>query len=253
MHLPGKETLWMDAFTRRDFEVNGCTVTVICPPRPLEKRYWAWKGEFLDAFPETEMALLRKGFYIVYLEFQNQYGSPAAVAKWNDLHACLTGDFGFAQRPALIGLSRGGLYCYNWAAANPDKVACIYGDAPVCDLRSWPGGKGVGRGSPADWQRVMDVYGFASEADTLAYDGNPVDALAPLAAARIPLLHVFGDADESVPWEENTGVVTRRYRELGGSIELIRKPGCGHHPHGLKDPMPIVKFIVKHTITPHNC
>ena len=29
---------------------------------------------------------------------------------------------------------------------NTDKVFCIYVDAPVCDFKSWPGGKGKGKG-----------------------------------------------------------------------------------------------------------
>ena len=65
------------------------------------------------------------------------------------------------------------------------------------------------------------------------------------ADAHIPLLHVYGEADTVVPWDENTGVVAERYRKLGGSIVLIPKPGKGHHPHGLEDPTPIVEFILK--------
>ena len=63
----------------------------------------------------------------------------------------------------------------------------------------------------------------------------------------MPLLHVYGDADEVVPWEENTGLVAERYRKLGGDITLIAKPGVKHHPHGLEDSTPIVEFIVKAT------
>ena len=74
-----------------------------------------------------------------------------------------------------------------------------------------------------------------------------MDRLAPLAQHQVPLLHVFGDADEVVPWEENTGLIASRYEALGGSITLIRKPGVGHHPHGLEDSTPIVDFIVNHT------
>jgi hypothetical protein len=36
-------------------------------------------------------------------------------------------------------MSRGGLIIYNCAVANPEKVAAIYGDAPVMDFKSWPG------------------------------------------------------------------------------------------------------------------
>jgi len=73
-----------------------------------------------------------------------------------------------------------------------------------------------------------------------------VDNLEPLAKARVPLLHVYGEADTVVPWEENTGIVVERYRKLGGTIKLIPKPGIAHHPHGLADPTPIVEFILKH-------
>ena len=160
----------------------------------------------------------------------------------------MTEKYGFAKKAALVGLSRGGLYCYNWAAANPDKVACVYADAPVCDFKSWPGGKGQGKGSPGDWQLVLERYGFANEAEALAYDKNPVDNLEPLAKAKVPLLHVYGDADDVVPWEENTGLVAQRYRQLGGDITLMTKPGVGHHPHGLDDSTPIVEFIAKHAM-----
>jgi hypothetical protein len=36
-----------------------------------------------------------------------------------------------------------------------------------------------------------------------------------------------------VPCEENTGLIEARCEALGGSITLMRKPGIGHHPHGL--------------------
>jgi acetyl esterase/lipase len=189
---------------------------------------------------------LKQGFHIVYMRVPDMLGAPAAVAHWNALYQELTEKYGFAKKAALVGLSRGGLYCYNWGAANPEKVACIYGDAPVCDFKSWPGGKGKGKGSPRDWKLVLERYGFADEAAALAYDKNPIDNLAPLASAKVPLLHVYGDADDVVPWDENTGLLAERYRKLGGSITLIAKPGVGHHPHGLDDPTPIVDFIARH-------
>jgi len=41
--------------------------------------------------------------------------------------------------------------------------------------------------------------------------------------------------------------VEERYRALAGSIVVIHKPGLGHHPHGLDDPSPVVKFISEQT------
>ena len=63
---------------------------------------------------------------------------------------------------------------------------------------------------------------------------------------HIPLLHVVGDADKVVPVSENTAIVEKRYKALGGQIQVIHKKGVGHHPHSLKDPKPIVDFILKH-------
>ncbi len=243
--FPGKRSDW-HGFRRYDFEVDHKPVLVVAPNKPAGEKPWVWHGEFFGHKPAPDVALLGRGFHIVYMRVPDMLGCPRAVRHWDAFYNELTEKYGFAKKAALVGLSRGGLYCYNWAAANPDKVACIYGDAPVCDFKSWPGGKGKGKGSPRDWKLVLQTYGFKNDTEALAYDKNPVDNLAPLAKAGVPLLHVYGEADDVVPWDENTGVIAQRYRQLGGAIELIAKPGVGHHPHGLDDPAPIVEFIMRH-------
>ncbi|MGE5194932.1 MAG: GDSL-type esterase/lipase family protein, partial [Deltaproteobacteria bacterium] len=131
-------------------------------------------------------------------------------------------------------------------ARNPTQVAGLYNDAPVCDFKSWPGGKGKGKGSRDDWKRCLAAYGLTEE-QALEYKLNPVDNLAPLAKAKVPLLHVCGTADDVVPFEENTQIVAERYRAMGGPITVIAKPGVGHHPHSLQNPSPIVAFVLQHT------
>lgn len=247
--FPGRRSKWQ-GFERYDFDVNGPMVTVVAPKTAAKGKPWVWHGEFFGHKPDPDVALLEKGFHIAYMRVSDMLGSPPAVKHWNAFYAVLTKQYGFNKKPALVGLSRGGLYCYNWAIANPDKVACIYGDAPVCDFKSWPGGKGKGRGDAKNWQLVMDLWGFKDEAEALAYKGNPVDNLDGLAKRKVPIIHVFGDADETVPWQENTGLVAERYRKLGAPIELIAKAGVGHHPHGLQDSTPIVEFILKYAAAP---
>ncbi len=95
----------------------------------------------------------------------------------------------------------------------------------------------------------LKSYGLTEER-LAEYRGNPVDNLEPLARARIPLLHVVGDADDVVPVAENTAILEARYKQLGGQITVIHKPGVGHHPHSLKDPAPIVDFVVRYA-APH--
>lgn len=246
-HQPfaGKVSEW-NGFRRCDFQVDGKPVLVVIPKEVAEGRPWVWHGEFFGHKPAPDIALLKRGFHVVYMKVPNMLGSPKAVAHWDACYRQMTTVHGLSGKPALVGLSRGGLYCYHWAIANPNRVACVYGDAPVCDFRSWPGGFGKGKGSPKDWQLVLQQWGFQNDAEAKAFDGNPVDRLAPLAKSGVPLLHVYGDADKVVPWDENTGVLAERYKALGGQIQLIAKPGVGHHPHGLEDSTPIVEFILKH-------
>lgn len=242
--FPGKKSAW-NGYDRYDFTVADKAAIVVVPKQAAPGKPWLWRGEFFGAFPSADIALLGHGFHIAYLAVPNQFGSPAAMEKWAAFYAELTDKYGLSKKPALLGMSRGGLYCYAWASANPGKVACIYGDAPVCDLKSWPGGKGKGKGSPRDWALAMEVFGSRDEAEALAWKGSPIDVLAPIAKAKIPIIHVYGEADDVVPASENTLVLAERYRALGGEITLIAKPGVGHHPHGLEDPTPVVEFIRK--------
>ncbi len=232
---------------RRDFEVAGRNCLLIVPESPADGKPWIWRTEFFGHEPQADLALIEKGFHVTYIDVQNMYGAPVALDLMDAFYGHLTKDRGLSRKAVLEGFSRGGLFSLNWAARNPDQVACIYNDAPVCDFKSWPGGRGRGKGSPGDWKQCLEVYKLTEE-QALAYKLNPVDNLAPLAKAKIPLLHVCGDADEAVPIEENTRLVEKRYKELGGPITVIAKPGVGHHPHSLVDPTPIVEFVLKHTI-----
>ena len=244
----GKKSTWR-GYERRDFVHDGRKCIVVVPKTAAAHRPWIWRARFFGHQPQTDLALLAKGFHLVYMDVGGLFGCPKAVAHWNAFYKLLTTTHGLGARPALEGMSRGGLIIFNWAAANPKKVACLYADAPVCDFKSWPGGKGTGKGSAGDWRACCKVYGL-TEAEALAYKKNPIDNLAPLAKAKVPLLHVVGLADRVVPVAENTRIVEQRYKALRGSIRVIGKKDCGHHPHSLKDPKPIVEFILKHTAWP---
>ena len=243
--ISDKKSDW-HGFDRYEFSVTDRRCWVVVPKIPAEGRPWIWRARFFGVEPQTDIALLKLGFHLAYCDVSGMFGSPRAVEHWNAFYRVMTQQHQLAARPALEGLSRGGLIIYNWAARNPEKVACIYGDAPVCDFKSWPAGQGQGKGSSAAWAACLKAYGM-SEAEALAYRKNPIDNLQPLARANVPLLHVVGDADVVVPVAENTSIMATRYRQAGGSMRVINKPGIGHHPHSLKDPGPIVSFILQHT------
>lgn len=244
--LPGAVSSY-HGYERHDLQVDGCAAIVVEPRDAAPGNPWIWRAEFFDHRPELDLALLARGWRLAFIDVGNTFGAPSAMKRWDAFYALLTGTYRLSKRPVLEGLSRGGLYVYNWAAAHPDRVGVIYGDNPVCDFKSWPGGKGKGPGSPDDWKKLIRDYGFASEQEALAYRRNPIDNLAPLARAHVPIIHCAADADEVAPHEENTAILEQRYRSLGGTIQVIVKHGYGHHPHGLDDPTPLVEFIERYT------
>ena len=243
--LPSKKSQW-NSYNRYDFVVDSRDCLVVVPKVAAAGRPWIWRMEFFGHEPQADIALLGKGFHVAYMDLQNMYGAPVAMKHMDAFYDFLTGHRRLSHTTVLEGFSRGGLFAFNWAARHPNRVACIYADAPVCDFKSWPGGKGKGVGSPDDWQSCLKIYGL-TEAEALAYQLNPIDNLAPLAKAGVPLLHVVGDADVVVPLAENTAIVEKRYKELGGRIKVIVKKGVGHHPHSLPEPAPIVDFILSNT------
>ncbi len=235
-----------EGYKRLDFVVDGRSCLLIVPKQPALNNPWTWRTEFFGAFPQADLALLPKGYFIAYMDVQNMYGAPVALDHMDKFYNYLKNTYQLAPKTVLEGFSRGGLFAFNWAARHPDQVACLYVDAPVCDFKSWPAGKGKGQGSPEDWARLKQAYGFSTDEQAVAYKANPIDNLKPLADAKLPIFAVCGDADKTVPYDENIQIVEKRYKELGGEIEVIVKPGGDHHPHSLPDPTPIVNFILSH-------
>ncbi|MEQ9439018.1 MAG: prolyl oligopeptidase family serine peptidase [Cyclobacteriaceae bacterium] len=225
------------------FDERQCRIVV--PKKPAKGNPWLWRARFFGHRPEADLALLDRGFYIAYIDVADLYGSPQAVKLWNDFYELLNSRYLFADKAALEGMSRGGLSVFNWAAENPEKVACIYVDAPVCDIKSWPGGLMDGMGSVEDWQKCLKAYNFTEE-EAKEYAQNPVDKVQILIDHQIPLLVVSGDQDQIVPYSENAEPMVEQYQAQGGKVKVIIKKGEGH-VHGLPNARPIIQFILKYT------
>ncbi|HEX4086023.1 MAG TPA: alpha/beta hydrolase [Chthoniobacteraceae bacterium] len=240
-----EQDVWMEC-RRFLFSYHGRESFLVLPETPHPLRPWLWRPTFFGAWPETDLRLIRKGFHLAYTDVLDFYASPAGVEHGHHFHALLR-KIGMAAKFAFIALSRGGLFAYRYAEAFPEQVAVIYADAPVCDVRSWPGGLGVAQRAVPEFQQLLAAHGI-SEADALKESFQPIYRLESLASHGIPLIHVGGDADDVVPFQENTLPLAREYRALGGHIQVIVKPGIKHHPHCLDDPEPVVRFIEKYTL-----
>ena len=153
----------------------------------LESVPWVFYAPTLPPYPGNEERwmierFLASGIAVAGIDVGESFGSPEGRRIYSAFHAKLVADHGLAEKACLLARSRGGLMLYNWAAENPDKVAAIAGIYPVCDLRTYPG-----------IEKASKAYGMSPERlQQLLPLHNPVNRLAPLAAAGVPIFHIHG-------------------------------------------------------------
>lgn len=243
LYLPGEISSeeWLGAI-RHKIVLDGSTAWVVEPADPLPGKKWFWLPEWPDAFPERNgvRELLQLGYHMIYINIYGQYANDASLEIMKRFYDYLKA-LGFAAKGALIGMSLGGLYSFRYAQKYPETVACIYADAPVCDLNYRVESKRPDAGA------VAKAYGV-NEEELDNYPLSPVNNYLPIVKNGIPLLLILGLADTVVPAERNGLLLAERWEQAGGSVEVIKRPSWGHHPHGLDNPLKIVRFVLQHTL-----
>ena len=240
--LPAFDVATTSVLPEEVFAVGDRKAFLRRPARPAGGGPWVWYAPTLFGNVPNQSnewlftRLLDRGIAVAGIDVGESYGSPAGRAAFSAFYDAMA-KRGLSKRPVLLAQSRGGLMLYNWAAENPEKIGGIAGIYPVCDLRSYPG-----------LERAAPAYGMTPgrlEANLSKH--NPIDRLKRLADKGVPIFHIHGDSDATVPLKRNSRVIHDRYKALGGSMELVVVPGKGHaevpeffHSKRLLD------FIVKH-------
>ncbi|MCB1065028.1 MAG: SMP-30/gluconolactonase/LRE family protein [Verrucomicrobiae bacterium] len=234
--LPGAKPKGDQASTKEEFELNGRKCIVVKPAKPAPGNPWMWRCRFFGAFPQADNELIQRGWHVAWIDVAHLFGAPEAMEAFDGFYDHVTAKYGLGAKPVMEGFSRGGLPAVNWSIRHPDRVTAVYIDSPVQDIHSWPSPN-----SKDLWEKAKTAYGLTEE--TSGDWKGPLDNLAPLAAAKVPILSVCGGADAVVPFVENTAILEERYRALGGPIDVIVKATCDHHPHSIHDPSYIVEWI----------
>lgn len=235
------------ADTTENFEIDGAKVSLKIPASPAEGKPWLWIGEFAGHLQTLESGLVEKGWHVAYVAQSNKFGSPNAMAVWEKLYTELHQKRGLSAKPALLGISRGGLYVNAWVRLHPDRASVLYLDNGVCDIRSWPGGFQLtkkGGGSKGDWAKYKTEFGFSDDEAALEKSTRPPDQFLPAIQANVLLISCHGTADHTVPYEDNAGKLVEFWEQNKGRVKLFPKENGDHHPHGLPDPKPLIDLLV---------
>ena len=214
-----EQTTNWKGFDKVEFSFQNTKAWYVKPKQALPGNPWVWRAHFPTWHTEMDSILLSRGFHVAYVNTNDLFAHPKAMQVWDAFYDYLVKEKQFAPKVALEGVSRGGLYVYGWAKRNPDKVSCIYAEAPVCDPKSWPGGKGTGQGSPKDWTSWLELNHLTEET-AKKFDDIPLNDLAGLAAFKVPILHVIGLKDKIVPPAENSDILVQNYLKLGGPASV---------------------------------
>ncbi len=229
------------------FTIDGANVSLKVPTVAAEGKPWLWIGEFAGHLKSLESGLVEKGWHVAYVSQSNKFGSPNAMAVWEKLYTELHDKRGLSAKPALLGISRGGLYVNSWVRLHPDRASILYLDNGVCDIRSWPGGFELTKksgGSKGDWAKYKTEFGFADDETAIAKSIRPSDNLLPAIKSNVLLISCHGTADRTVPYEDNAGKLVEFWEQNKGRVKLFTKENGDHHPHGLLDPKPLIDLLV---------
>ena len=158
------------------------------------------------------------GFAVVGIDVGESYGSPAGVAIFNLFYTYLTVTYKVKPKAVLFPQSRGGLQLYNWGTLYPTKVSRSGGVYPICDPRIYPGS------ATAAASYGMTEAQFVANINLYA----PVLNSAPLAQAGVPIYHISGDSDLTVPAVTNSLAMQAFYEGNGGTMTVELVAGHGH-------------------------
>ena len=236
-----EEMLW-NGFKRIDFTFEGREAILVFPKTPNKNKNWMIKTEYFDAFPNLEIEMINRGWHLAYIKNITRWCLDEDIDLKKRFADYLATEYGLFPKCVPVGMSCGGLIASKFAAKYPEYIQALYLDAPVMNFLSCPAG--IGKAGDDMMQEFINATGMTL-IDLINYRENPVDKLDILIQNNIPVVMVYGDSDDVVPYDENGQILETYYKKNNGNIVVFGKENCGHHPHGLVDNTPIIDFIEK--------
>lgn len=234
-----EKSLW-NGFEKTDFLFEGREAIIVFPKEANKEKNWLFKTEYFGAFPDFQIEMLNRGWHLCFIKNVTRWCLDEDLELKKRFCDFLIKEYGLYKKCVPVGMSCGGLIGTKFASKYPQYVSALYLDAPVMNLLSCPAG--LGKATSDMMEEFTDATGMTLS-ELISYREHPIDKMDILLKNNIPIIMVYGDSDNIVPYSENGALLEKYYKENGGNIVAIGKENCSHHPHGLIDNTPIIKFV----------
>ncbi|MCQ2390255.1 MAG: alpha/beta fold hydrolase [Kiritimatiellae bacterium] len=230
---------------RTVFDFEGYDAWVVEPPadvKALDGTPWTWTIQWRTAYVARTSVprLLKMGWHHVSVDTFKDKMDKTGLAVSRRFQDFLVKELGFAPKAHLIGMSWGGFFSVRYAANNPDCVDKIYLDAPFLNFDGRVGRPGtLAVASLGPWDKLGRKLGEWTDDPEM-----PVNMAEKLVAQRIPILLLYGGADQTLMPVNNAELFASRYKKAGGDIQVVNRTLYGHHPHGVDvDENTVINFF----------
>ncbi len=201
------------------------------------------KPEYLGAFPTFDIAMLKRGYYLIFISHESRWAPDEETHIMADFVRYCAEELKADPRCIIEGMSCGGLQGARFAEEYPELCAVLYLDNPVLNILSMYGLGDCRDETVSSFRReIINTFGV-NDSTIINFRKSPIDKMEPLIENDIPVLMIYGNCDPVVIYSENGKVLEDYYKEKGGNIKVISRSMQKHHPHGLDDPTPIIEFV----------
>ncbi len=223
--------IW-NPFKIEEFEFEGRPANIVFPEKANAKKSWTIKTEYRDAFPETEIELLKRGYHVAFIKNSSRWAPKIDCDVKARFVKYVSEKYGLSDKCIPIGMSCGGAHAVNFAGFYPECVKCMYIDAPVLNFASAPGSF-YNETRRLRWEtEFVKAYPGIKRAEILNFDNHPINKAPILIENNIPILMLYGTDDTVIHYYDNGMLLEEYYADHPGLLTVIKRESQGHHPHG---------------------
>ncbi len=239
------KTTW-DGYNVQTLEIEGTTVWIAIPEKPNENRDFVFKTEYFGAFPNAETMLVDAGFHVVGVKNETRAAPDRDLDREVRIFDILSEKYGLNKKCVPVGMSFGGAHALRFAGRHPDRVKCIWIDAPCTNYFYCPGT--FGKFDEVFEGEFQKAFPGIKRYQLLNTDINPITKADIIIENKIPVLMTYGMEDTTLDYNYNGKLLEDAFSDHPELLTVIPVRFRGHHPHGLMhDNTPIVDFILEHT------